>query len=221
MERVAIGYPRHLVAEDLTATVAEGRLTCLVGRNGTGKSTLLRTLAGMLPLRGGRVTLLGRDTAAMARGEWARLVSVVLTAAPATVRVTVREMVALGRSPYTGFWGALRAEDRRAVDEALSLAGAMPLAGRLMTELSDGERQKVMVARALAQQTPVVLLDEPTAFLDYPSREALMRLLRTLAEEQHKTILLSTHDIHLAARLGHHFLHLADGSLRAERQLAP
>lgn len=115
--------------------------------------------------------------------------------------MTVEQLVALGRSPYTGFWGRLTNDDRNVVREAMQLTNTESLAGRLVDTLSDGERQKVMIAKAIAQQTPVIFLDEPTAFLDYPSKADMMRLLRDLAHDNMKTIFLSTHDLNMALAL--------------------
>ena len=141
--------------------------------------------------------------------------SVVLTSRPYGQNITVGELVALGRTPYTGFWGTLSPADRAIVAESMRLVGISGLAARRVATLSDGERQKTMVAKALAQQTPVMLLDEPTAFLDYPSKVELMTLLRRLAEERRLTILVSTHDLEIALRTAHRLWILSDrGTLR-------
>ena len=124
-----------------------------------------------------------------------------LTSKPDIQNMSAREMVALGRSPYTGFWGSLGDEDNRIVDKALEMVGISELGNRMIDTLSDGERQKVMIAKALAQQTPVIYLDEPTAFLDFPSKVEMMRLLRSLARETGKIIFLSTHDVSMALQI--------------------
>jgi len=203
IDRLAIGYRagrRHsvVVAKELSGCVEEGQLTCLIGRNGSGKSTLLRTIAGFQPPISGRITIGGEDTKSMGRMRMARKVGVVLTSKPDIRNMTVAETVAMGRTPYTNFWGNMTAKDRQAVAEAISMAGIESLSAKPMGQLSDGERQKVMVAKALAQQTPALLLDEPTAFLDYPSKLSLMKLLLSLAHDTAKTILLSTHDVEMA-----------------------
>lgn len=226
--RLSIGYRggrRHadkVVARDLSAEALPGRLTCLMGRNGSGKSTLLRTLARSLPPLAGTAEVEGRGIGGYTVAQYARTVSVVLTARPQGGNITVEELVALGRTPYTGFWGTLGADDRRAVAEAMHLTGTAPLARRAVATLSDGERQKVMVAKALAQQTPVMLLDEPTAFLDFASKVELMLLLRRLARTQHKTVLLSTHDLEVALQTADDLWLLSSGTLAAgtPRQLA-
>ena len=202
---LSIGYKtrrgERIVASDINASIREGELTCLLGRNGAGKSTLLRTLSGFQPKLGGSITIGGRELDDYADRELAQQVSVVLTERPDVQQMTVRELVALGRSPYTGFWGRLNDEDERQVDDAITLVGITALAQRLVTTLSDGERQKVMIAKALAQQTPIISLDEPTAFLDYPSKVETLLLLRRICREARKTVFLSTHDMELALQV--------------------
>ena len=162
-----------------------------------GKSTLLRTLAGFLPPISGSVHWLGRELTEIRPRELSRLLSIVLTDRPDTGFLTVREIVETGRMPYTNLTGRLTAEDREVTDRALYLTDTADFARRRLTSLSDGERQRVMIAKALAQQTPVILLDEPTAFLDYPGKIEMLELLTRLAHEEHKTILISTHDLEL------------------------
>ena len=141
------------------------------------------------------------------------MIGIVLTEKPDVRNMTVEELVGMGRSPYTGFWGVLTAEDHRIVAEAVGMVGIEPLQGRMIHTLSDGERQKVMIAKALAQQTPVIYLDEPTAFLDYPSKVEMMQLLRRLAHDQQKTIFLSTHDVELALQLADRLWLMEPGGL--------
>lgn len=188
----------RIVSRGISATLQPGALTCLLGPNGAGKSTLLRTLATFQPPLGGNMTLDGRDISSYKQHELARLIGVVLTEKPDVRGMRVRDMVAMGRSPYTGFWGRLGEQDNAAVDEALHQVGIVHLQHRMVDSLSDGERQKVMIAKALAQQTPIIFLDEPTAFLDFPSKVEAMLLLRRLAHEMGKTVFLSTHDLELA-----------------------
>lgn len=207
LKNLVVGYPdgRHTRQLNHAANeeARDGMLTCLIGANGAGKSTLLRTIAGFqLPLEG-TVLLGGNDVRALSPRQRAERMAVVLTDRPDVMCTTVWEMVATGRAPFTGFWGRLSGKDRNIVTRSLRLVGIEWMADRTVASLSDGERQKVMIAKALAQQTPVILLDEPTAFLDYPSRVEVMQLLLNIAHEEHKTVLLSTHDLDLA-------LHTAD-----------
>ncbi len=212
--RLTVGYRGHRVVEDISLSLPCGRLVCLLGPNGAGKSTLLRTLCGFQPPIAGTVTISGSDITTMSAAEVARLVSVVLTDRPLTPSLTVAEMVGMGRTPYTGFWGRLSDDDRRLVSEAMQRVGIAPLATRRMGRLSDGERQKVMIAKALAQHTPVIVLDEPTAFLDYPSKVAVMKTLARLAHDEGKTILMSTHDLELAAQLGDELMEIENKHIR-------
>lgn len=202
LKNLVVGYPDGRHTRQLNHAANEeahdGMLTCLIGANGAGKSTLLRTIAGFqLPLEG-TVLLGGDDVRALSPRQRAERMAVVLTDRPDVMCTTVWEMVATGRAPFTGFWGRLSGKDRGIVTRSLRLVGIEWMADRTVASLSDGERQKVMIAKALAQQTPVVLLDEPTAFLDYPSRVEVMQLLLNIAHEEHKTVLLSTHDLDLA-----------------------
>ena len=205
LRNLSIGYRskgnEKQVAHDISATIYSGELTCLLGRNGIGKSTLLRTLSAFQPPLGGQILIGNSPIESFSDKELSRRIGVVLTEKPDLRNMTVRELVALGRSPYTGFWGGLTAADEEVVSDALQLVGIVALEQRLVHTLSDGERQKVMIAKSLAQQTPVIYLDEPTAFLDFPSKVDTMQLLGRLAHEQGKTIFLSTHDVELALQL--------------------
>ncbi len=205
LDGVATGYPAgrtpRVVSRGLSAELKTGRLTALVGANGMGKSTLLRTMAGFQPPLVGSLTLFDRPLAAYSARRLARQVAVVTAARPVVGGLTVAEVTALGRMPYTGLTGRLSAADREAVDKALKRSGAIHLADRDFAGLSDGERAKVMMARALAAETPVVLLDEPTAFLDLGAAAHIWTLLAEITHDGSHTVLLSTHDIETALRL--------------------
>ena len=205
LKELSIGYHTksgiRVVAEGINAAIQSGELTCLLGANGVGKSTLLRTLSAFQPALFGEIIIRSQEISAYTDKELSRLIGVVLTEKPDIRNMTVRELVALGRSPYTGFWGTLHDADWQVVDEAINAVRISNLRERMVHTLSDGERQKVMIAKALAQQTPVIFLDEPTAFLDFPSKVEMMQLLRRLAKEEQKTIFLSTHDFELALQV--------------------
>lgn len=201
ISNLSIGYKSKKIASNLNAKLESGKLTCLVGRNGVGKSTLLRTLAGFQPSLGGEIMLGDRSLADMDMRQKARHISVVLTGRPDLQQMTVRDIVGMGRSPYTDMWGKMRDEDNAIVEACIRQVGIEMLVPRTIETLSDGECQKVMIAKALAQQTPIILLDEPTAFLDYPSKAETMHLLKQIAVENHAALLLSTHDMEMAIRL--------------------
>ena len=196
LHNLSIGYltkgNEKVVASGLNATINNGELTCLLGRNGIGKSTLLRTLSAFQPALEGEIVISSTQPpssiTSLTDKQLSRLIGIVLTEKPDVQNMTIEELVGMGRSPYTGFWGTLDDEDKKIVGEAIQLVGIENLQGRMVYTLSDGERQKVMIAKALAQQTPIIYLDEPTAFLDFPSKVETMQLLRRLALEEQKTI---------------------------------
>ena len=202
---LSIGYRNkqsvRVVAEHVTAGIQRGCLTCLLGENGVGKSTLLKTLSAFLPKLSGSIQIEGRDLEEYNERERARIIGIVLTERPNIQQMTVMELVEMGRAPYTGFWGRLEDDDKKACNEDIALIGIEHLKDRLLQTLSDGERQKVMIAKALAQQTPVIYLDEPTAFLDYPSKVDMLLLLSRISREAQKTVFLSTHDLELALQV--------------------
>ena len=189
------GKKQTVVHSHLDFTLYAGELTCLLGCNGAGKSTLLRTLAGAQPVLGGEVQLMQRPLAGYTARELSRTMGLVLTERTLTGGLTVFELVALGRQPHTGFFGRLTVHDRTVVERAVQAVGLSDKCACYVSELSDGERQKTMIAKALVQECPVILLDEPTAFLDVVSRIEIMALLRRLAADEHKAVLLSTHDV--------------------------
>lgn len=179
-----VGKKRTEVHSGLNFQLFRGELTCLLGANGAGKSTLLRTLAAAQPSLSGDLKLLGRDLSAYSERELSRTIGVVLTDRTQAGGLTVYELVALGRQPYTGFFGRLDKTDKQLVEHALQAVEIAHKARCYMAELSDGERQKVMIAKALVQECPLILLDEPTAFLDVVSRIEIMNLLHRLAIEE-------------------------------------
>ena len=202
---LTIGYTHGrrttAVLDNIHVTLWSGELTCLIGPNGVGKSTLMRTLAGMQPPLRGHVYLGEKDLHRLPAQQLAKQLAVVLTERIDVGNLSSYALTALGRYPYTDWRGQLSAHDEAVVRESLTTVGAASLAARPVNELSDGERQKVMIARALAQEPKILLLDEPTAFLDLPRRVEIIQLLHNLAREQQCAILLSTHDLELALRL--------------------
>lgn len=191
---LAAGYRERTVLSDISFSLPAGTFTVLIGANGSGKSTLLRTLAGQQPAIGGVVEICGRPVGSYGRRALARVRAIVDTARHGGGGLTVEEAVAVGRYAFTGWTGMLSATDRAVVAESLAAVGMSDFARRSLAELSDGERQKAMIARALAQQTPLLILDEPTAFLDVAARLEIMRMLRRLADAG-RAVILSTHDI--------------------------
>jgi iron complex transport system ATP-binding protein len=188
-QNLAIGYGDRVVSDGLTACLETGKVTCLLGANGSGKSTLLRTLTGYLPRLAGDMTKVAPES-----------VGIVLTEQMDTMGLRVWEVVAMGRHPYTGYFGRFTSFDEEIVRDAMNKINIVAFSDRKFDSLSDGEKQKVMIAKALAQQTAIIVMDEPSAFLDFTSKVDLMVLLKKLAHENGKAILLSTHDVGIALK---------------------
>ena len=215
LEQLSVGYKGFPpVVSNINVEIKSGELTCLIGSNGIGKSTLLKTLTGFLPKLSGRLLLDGRDINMLSQRERAKYISIVLTYKSDVQNLSVTEMVGMGRMPHTGFWGKLNTSDQTIVAEAIEMVGIEHLKNRMIQTLSDGERQKVMIAKALAQQTPVILLDEPTSFLDFPSKVEMLQLLHRLAKETNKVVFLSTHDLELALRIADRLVELNKNGLQ-------
>ena len=200
LNHITLSYGSRTLLADVTAAFAQGSLTALIGRNGTGKSTLLRAIAG-LGTTSGDVELCGRRLASLTPHERATTVGFVTTDKVRIANLACEDVVALGRAPYTNWIGRMQEADRAVVERSLRLVGMSAFARKTMDRMSDGECQRVMIARALAQDTPVILLDEPTAFLDLPNRYSLATLLGRLARDEGKCILFSTHDLDVALSL--------------------
>ena len=207
--KLCIGYSHQpsaiSVQTDLTFALNEGEMVCMLGPNGCGKSTLLRTLAGLQPALSGEFSVMGYGLPVTG----SKCIALVLTERVSLENTTVHDVVAMGRYPYTSFLGGLTAADEAIIEEALEAVGFdnMSAIGRsFFNAHSDGEKQRILIAKALAQQTPIILLDEPTAHLDLPHRILILRLLRKLAHEQGKTVLISTHELDLALALSDRIL---------------
>ena len=198
---LTIGYGHRILLQHASATIPAGELVALVGRNGTGKSTLLRAIAGLGERLGGEIRLCGKPLAALTALQRASTVSFVTTERVRIPNLRCEDVVALGRAPYTNWIGRVQEQDKAIVERSLELVGMAAFAGKTMDRMSDGECQRILIARALAQDTPVILLDEPTAFLDLPNRYELASLLRRLAHEEGKCIFFSTHDLDVALGL--------------------
>lgn len=200
-QNLSLGYGSRILIDSLSATVKRGELTALVGRNGTGKSTLLRAITGLGERVGGDILLDGKPIDSLTTAELATMVSFVTTDKVRIANLRCRDVVALGRAPYTNWIGRMQEQDEEIVMRSMELVGMSDYADKTMDRMSDGECQRIMIARALAQQTPIILLDEPTAFLDMPNRYELCTLLQRLAHEEQKCILFSTHELDIALAL--------------------
>ena len=202
---LSIGYPEKksgaVIAHDINLNLTKGSLTALIGANGIGKSTLLRTLTAIQKPLAGSVHLNGRELTSYHARELAQNLSIVLTESLPPSNLTVFELIALGRQPYTNWLGTLSQEDTTQVNKAIQLTQIEHLADKKHHEISDGQLQKVLIARALAQDTPIIILDEPTTHLDLLHKVSLLRLLKRLTAETDKCILYSTHDLDLALQL--------------------
>lgn len=201
LHRFSIGYGSGLLLREVEASIKEGQLTALIGRNGTGKSTLLRAIAGLNRCYSGDINLNGQNIADMRAGEMAKKLAFVTTGRTRIANLRCCDVVAVGRAPYTNWIGKMQDTDKAIVMRSLALVGMETFADRTMDKMSDGECQRIMIARALAQSTPVILLDEPTSFLDMPNRYELCTLLSRLAHEEKKCILFSTHELDIALTL--------------------
>ena len=201
LKKLTLGYGQRTLLEAVNAHITGGQLVALLGRNGTGKSTLLRAMMGLEKPRSGEIILQGKNIASLKPEKLARNISFVTTDKVRIANLRCKDVVALGRSPYTNWLGQLQGEDLERVDNAMRLVGMFGYADKTMDKMSDGECQRIMIARALAQDTPVILLDEPTAFLDLPNRYELCLLLKKLTQEEKKCVLFSTHDLDIALSL--------------------
>ena len=213
-EAVSVGYGDRIIIEPMDVAVPAGAVTSIIGPNGCGKSTLLKALSRTMPLRGGAVYLNGEAIAAMPTAEVARQMALLPQSPQAPAGLTVGELVALGRYPHQKGFGRLADDDKRIIDWALSITHLGGLADRAVDALSGGQRQRAWIAMALAQDTGLILLDEPTTYLDMAHQLEVLELLQTLNRDEGKTIALVIHELNLAARFSDWMIALRDGAIR-------
>lgn len=213
IENLLFGHKFPLVSEPVNITAFAGNLICFVGRNGTGKTTMLNTLIGIRKAISGNIIIKGIPIGKMAARERARLVSFVPSKIEAVLNMRIRDLIAIGRTPYTNIFDHHSADDKSIIDDFAEKFGLSPIKDSLIAEVSDGERQKAMICRALVQQTPLILLDEPTAFLDYFAKRKLLLDLKKIAEEENRCIIFSCHDLEVAMKYCTHVWLLDEGKL--------
>ena len=198
---ITLAFDSNRLITNASARFSRGNMVALLGRNGTGKSTLLRAMAGLGKVVSGDIIVENKNLKSLSATERARYIAFVNTERVDVDALTVRELVGIGRSPYTNWIGSLTAEDNKVVEHAMEVTGVAKFAERRVNTLSDGEAQRAMIARALAQDTPIILLDEPTSFLDLPNRYELCRLLSDLSHKENKCVIFSTHELDIALSL--------------------
>ena len=208
---LTIGYENHVVQRDVSFSLFAGEMVCMLGPNGCGKSTLLRTLAGLQPALNGSFKVVEFQ-----RFNVQSAIALVLTERLSLDNTPVHDVVAMGRYPYTSFLGGLSAKDEQVIAQSLSAVGLEGTEHTYFNAHSDGEKQRALIAKAIAQETPIILLDEPTAHLDLPNRIRILQLLRRLAHEQGKTILISTHELDLAFQLSDRILLLSENGVQLD-----
>ena len=211
--QLSVGYRRRAVFKDINLSAAKCELIALIGRNGVGKSTLMRTIARLQPSISGEIKIAGKLLEQYSRNELAAILSIVSTDTIGVAHLTVKQLVSLGRFPHTNWLGKLTKNDAILVEEAMHLTGITSLGEKNLHEISDGERQRAMIARTLAQDTDMILLDEPTAFLDMPNKYEIVNLLHRLTRTKQKTILFSTHDLNIALQEADKFWLMIDDTM--------
>lgn len=215
LSKIRAGYEKKVVLEEVSFTVKPGHILTLMGPNGSGKSTLIKTISRQIESLGGNVFLTGMDMSSMKRTDIARRMSVMLTERPDPEYMTCMDVVEMGRIPYTGTFGKLSHEDRAAVTEAMELVHITDLKDVSYRNISDGQRQRVMLARAIAQDPEVLIMDEPTTFLDIRYKIDLLSILKSLVRKKQIAVILSLHELELAGKISDEVLCVSDGRVRA------
>lgn len=216
ISNLTIGYQKCAIISDISVTAMPNEMICIIGRNGQGKSTLIKTLCKLLPPISGKIEVNQQNLSKLDDNEFSKLISVVLTSKIAIYNTTVTEFVAYGRYPYTNWIGKLTDNDQVIIDNAITLCDINHLINRDFDSLSDGEKQKVNIARAIAQQTPIIILDEPTAHLDLVNNIEIFKLLQRLAHDFGKTIIFSTHHMEMALQLSDKIWVVNNNSIQAD-----
>ena len=215
ISKLSIGYEKKPILKDLSFKAFKGEVLCIMGSNGSGKSTLLKTLSHLIDPLSGSIKIKGKKIESFSPLDFAKEVSVLLTERPSLGSMKVKEVLSLGRFPYTSFWGSMSLADESIIDDIIDLLKIRNLINKTYDTLSDGQKQKVLLGRTLAQDTPIIILDEPTSFLDIPRKVEFLENLKFLAKEKNKMIILSSHDWDLALKASHSLLFIGkDGKFK-------
>lgn len=214
--QLRIGYSQKTVIPEMNVRIPTGRITSIIGPNGCGKSTLLKGLARIIPLQGGTILINGEDMSRLSTKQIARKMALLPQGPQAPAGLSVRELIGFGRHPYQSGLSSLTQKDREMIDRAMKETRVENLADQSVDQLSGGQRQRAWIAMALAQDTPLILLDEPTTYLDMAHQLEILELLKTLNETEHKTIVLVIHDLNLAARFSDYLITMKDGKIYGE-----
>lgn len=214
--QLRIGYSQKTVIPEMNVRIPTGRITSIIGPNGCGKSTLLKGLARIIPLQGGTILINGEDMSRLSTKQIARKMALLPQGPQAPAGLSVRELIGFGRYPYQNGLSSLTQKDREMIDRAMKETRVENLADQSVDQLSGGQRQRAWIAMALAQDTPLILLDEPTTYLDMAHQLEILELLKTLNETEHKTIVLVIHDLNLAARFSDYLITMKDGKIYGE-----
>ena len=215
IDGLVFGHKRPLVAHAVDLSASAGDFICLVGRNGTGKTTMLNTLIGVKKPLGGQISICGVPLGKISAREKSRFISFVPSKVEAVLNMRIRDLIAVGRSPYTNIFDRRTKADNAIIEDFIQKFGLSDIADSMIAEISDGERQKAMICRAMVQQTPVILLDEPTAFLDYFAKRRLLSDLKSIATAENRCIIFSCHDLDVAVKYCSHIWLLDDRKLES------